>query len=175
MADETTNGAAAATDNAQQQGAQFAVQKIYLKDVSFEAPNAPQIFNEQGQPNLQLNLSQAVNSPGQDVYEVSLTLTLTCTVGEKNAYLVEVTQAGIFTLAGFEPRVLDAMLGTQCPGILFPYARQAITDLVQGGGFPPFFLQPINFDALYAESLRRRAEQQQAQGESAQQPPAGNA
>lgn len=171
MAEDISNGAA--PQDQQAQGAQFNVQKIYVKDVSFEAPNAPQIFSEQAQPQLQLNLAQKVNNLGNDAYEVLLTLTLTCTAGDKNAYLVEVTQAGIFTLAGFDARMLDAMLGTQCPNVLFPYARQAISDLVQGGGFPPFFLQPINFDMLYAENLRRRAGQQQV--DESQQPPAGNA
>ena len=169
MAEETTNGAAANAEGAQ--GAQFTIQKIYLKDVSFEAPGAPAILNEQGNPQLQLNLNQAVTPLSEGVFEVVLGLTLTCTVGEKTAYLVEVKQAGIFTLDGFDPQSLDAMLGTYCPNVLFPYARQAISDLIQGGGFPPFFLQPINFEALYADNLRRRAEQQ-AQADA---PAAGNA
>lgn len=167
MADETTNGAGAETAA---QGAQFTIQKIYLKDVSFEAPNAPAIFSEQAQPQLNLNLSQSVTGLTEGVFEVVLALTLTCTAGEKTAYLVEVKQAGIFGLNGFDAQALDAMLGTYCPNVLFPYARQTISDLVQGGGFPPFFLQPINFEALYAEGLRRRAEQQ-----AQMQQPAGNA
>ncbi len=166
MAEDTTNGAAGV------ENAQFNVQKIYVKDVSYEAPNAPQIFNEQTQPQLQLNLAQKVGKLSDGVFEVMLTLTLTCSVGDKTAYLVEVTQAGVFGLSGFDERTLDGMLGTYCPNVLFPYARQAISDLIQNGGFPPFYLQPINFDALYAEGLRRR--QQQAV-ESSQQPPAGNA
>lgn len=168
MADETTNGAVQ-DGNATPQGAQFNVQKIYLKDVSFEAPNAPAIFNDQGSPQLQLNLNQKVTGLAEGVYEVVLGLTLTCTVGDKTAYLCEVAQAGIFGMEGFDAQALDALLGTYCPNVLFPYARQTISDLIQGGGFPPFYLQPINFEALYAEGLRRRAEQ--AQGEM----PAGNA
>lgn len=170
MADETNNGAAGAAENAQ--GAQFNIQKVYLKDVSFEAPGAPAIFNEQGSPQLQLNLNQAVTNLAEGVFEVVLGLTLTCTVGEKTAYLAEVKQAGIFSLAGFEPQALDAMLGTYCPNVLFPYARQTISDLIQGGGFPPFFLQPINFEAIYADNLRRRMEQAQQQGDGQ---PVGNA
>lgn len=166
MAEDTANGAAGV------ENAQFNVQKIYVKDVSYEAPNAPQIFNEQTQPQLQLNLAQKVGKLSDGVFEVMLTLTLTCSVGDKTAYLVEVTQAGVFGLSGFDERTLDGMLGTYCPNVLFPYARQAISDLIQNGGFPPFYLQPINFDALYAEGLRRR---QQQSVESAQQPPAGNA
>jgi len=146
-----------ATDPGQ---AQFSIQKIYVKDVSFEVPNAPAIFNEQGQPELNLNLNQKVGRIGDNLFEVVLSITLTCKVGDKNVYLAEVAQAGIFGLAGFDEPTLDMMLGTYCPNVLFPYARQTVSDLVTAGGFPPFYLQPINFEALYAEGLRRRAEQQ---------------
>jgi preprotein translocase subunit SecB len=143
--------------------AQFIVQKIYVKDVSFEAPNAPAVFNDNGQPELNLSLNQKVSKVSEDVYDVVLALTLTCKMGEKTAYLAEVEQAGIFTLSGFDERSLDMMLGTYCPNVLFPYARQVVSDLISAGGFPPFFLQPINFEGLYAEGLRRRAEQAGAQ------------
>jgi len=158
MTDQTTPVAGA--DAAAQQ-AQFTVEKIYLKDVSFEAPNAPQIFNEQGQPQLNMNLNQTVARLADGFYEVVLGVTLTCMMGEKTVYLSEVQQAGIFSLAGFDDRTLDMMLGTYCPNVLFPYARQAISELISQGGFPPFYLQPINFEGLYAEGLRRRAEQAQ--------------
>ncbi len=168
MADETTNGAAAP------QGPQFNLQRIYVKDASFEAPNAPQIFQEQGQPALQLNLSQKLQTLAEGVFEVVLTISLTCTVNEKNAYLAEVQQAGIVTLNGFDAANTDGLLNTYVPNTLFPYARQAISDMVQAGGFPPYLIQPINFDQIYAETLRRRAQQQ---GDVANQitPPAGNA
>ena len=152
---------------------QFTVEKIYLKDVSFEAPNAPQIFNEQGQPQLNMNLNQKVARLADGVYEVVLGVTLTCMMGEKTVYLTEVQQAGIFSLFGFDERTLDMMLGTYCPNVLFPYARQAISELISQGGFPPFYLQPINFEGLYAEGLRRRAEQ--AQGGSVALAEGGNA
>ncbi len=155
MADETANGAA----SAQQPTAQLVVQKIYVKDASFEAPNAPLIFQQEGQPNLQLNLSQKVSTLNENLYEVVLSLTLTCTLAEKNAYLVEVQQAGIFGIVGFDQTNLEAVLSTYCPNALFPYARQMISDMVQNGGFPPYLLQPINFEQLYAEQLRRRADQ----------------
>ena len=151
---EQNNGAAGAEQ------AQFTIQKIYVKDVSFEVPGAPQIFNEPGQPQLELNLNQKVARAADTVFEVVLGITLTCKVGEKTIYLAEVEQAGLFGLAGFDERTLDMMLGTYCPNVLFPYARQAIGDLIAQGGFPPFYLQPINFEALYAEGLRRRAESQ---------------
>lgn len=172
---DTQNGAAAATPEAPQ-GPMFTVEKIYLKDVSFEAPGAPQVFSEEGQPNLQMNLSQKVQRLGERAYEVVLGVTLTCTIGDKTAYLCEVQQAGVFGLAGFDDQRLDAMLGTHCPNTLYPYARQVISDLIQGGGFPPFVLQPLNFDQLYAEGLRQRAQQQaQGNGSLADAEAAGNA
>jgi preprotein translocase subunit SecB len=158
MTDQTAPQAAGA-DAASQ--AQFTVEKIYVKDVSFEAPNAPHIFSEQGQPQLNMNLNQKVARLNAQVFEVVLGVTLTCTLGEKTVYLAEVEQAGIFGLAGFDDRTLDMMLGTYCPNVLFPYVRQSISELIVAGGFPPFYLQPINFEGLYAEGLRRRAEGQQ--------------
>ncbi len=148
-----------ADGNAQSQ-AQFTVEKIYVKDVSFEAPNAPAVFNEQGQPQLNMNLNQKVGRLEGDLFEVILGVTLTCTLNDKTVYLAEVEQAGIFGLAGFDDRTLDMMLGTYCPNVLFPYVRQSISDLITNGGFPPFYMQPINFEALYAEGLRRRADGQ---------------
>jgi len=157
MTEQTAPQADGADANAAQP--QFTVEKIYLKDVSFEAPNAPQIFNEQGQPQLNMNLNQKVARLADGVYEVVLGVTLTCMMGEKTVYLSEVQQAGIFGLVGFDERTLDMMLGTYCPNVLFPYARQSISELISQGGFPPFYLQPINFEGLYAEGLRRRTEQ----------------
>jgi preprotein translocase subunit SecB len=155
MADETANGAAGAETATP---SQFVLQKIYVKDASFEAPNAPQVFNEEGQPQLQLNLAQKVGNVGENVYEVVLTVTLTCSLAGKTAYLAEVAQAGVFAVAGFDQRNLEAILSTYCPNVLFPYARQAVGELIVNGGFPPYYLQPINFEQLYAEQLRRRAQ-----------------
>jgi preprotein translocase subunit SecB len=138
----------------------FTVEKLYVKDVSFESPGSPQVFNEAGQPQLQMNLNQKVQRLSDSAFEVSLGVTLTCTIGEKTAYLAEVEQAGVFGLSGFDDQTLDVMLGTHCPNALYPYARQTISDLISAGGFPPFVLQPINFEALYAEGLRQRAAQQ---------------
>lgn len=161
MSDQALNGGA---EPAQQPtGPQFSVEKIYVKDVSFESPKAPLVFNEQTQPQINMNLNQRVQRLGENAYEVVLGVTLTCTAGEgdgNSVYMVEVQQAGVFGLAGFEPNVLDALLGTQCPNVLYPYARQLIGELIQAGGFAPFLLQPINFDALYAEGLRQRAAKQ---------------
>lgn len=151
MADEITNGAAAP-------GAQLSLQKVYIKDVSFEVPGAPQIFQEQGQPQIQLNLAQQVGTLAENVYEVVLTVTVTCKLAEKTAYLAEVQQAGVFGVSGFDDQNREAVLATYCPNVLFPYARQVVSDLIQNGGFPPFLMQPINFESLYAEQARRRAE-----------------
>lgn len=140
--------------------AQLAVQKIYVKDASFEVPAAPAIFQEQGQPQIQLNLSQRVNNFAENTYEVVLSVTVTCKLGDKTAYLAEVQQAGVFGLVGFDADNLQAVLATYCPHTLFPYARQVIADLILQGGFPPFVLQPINFEQLYAEQARRRGEGQ---------------
>ena len=172
MSDEALNGA---TAPAAAEGPQFTVEKIYVKDVSFEVPNAPQVFNDPTQPQLQMNLNQRVQRVGDQGFEVVLGITLTCTVGEKTAYLAEVQQAGIFGLAGFDEATLDGMLGTHCPNILYPYARQTVSDLIQAGGFPPFLMQPINFEALYAEGLRQRAAQAAGNGDLASADPAGNA
>jgi preprotein translocase subunit SecB len=142
-------------------GAQLSLQKVYIKDASFEVPGAPQIFQEQGQPQVQLNLSQQVATLADSVYEVVLTVTVTCKLAEKTAYLAEVQQAGVFGMSGFDGNNRDAVLATYCPNVLFPYARQIVSDLIQNGGFPPFLLQPINFEALYAEQMRRRADGEQ--------------
>ncbi|MBS0571079.1 MAG: protein-export chaperone SecB [Proteobacteria bacterium] len=151
MADEITQATPA--DNAQ-----LSLQKVYVKDASFEVPGAPQIFQEQGQPQIQLNLQQQVGVLGENVYEVVLTVTVTCKLAEKTAYLAEVQQAGVFGVAGFDQSNRDMVLATFCPNVLFPYARTTVANLIQDGGFPPFLLQPINFEALYAEQMRRHAE-----------------
>ena len=158
---ETSPANGAATD-AQPAGQTFSLDKLYVKDVSFEAPGAPQVFATEltSQPQLQMNLAQSVQRLGDVAYEVQLDITVSCTVEDKTLYLAEVKQAGLFTLAGFDPQTLDAVLGPLCPASLYPYARQTIGDLVQAGGFLPFLMQPLNFEGLYAENLRQRAAQQ---------------
>ena len=171
MSEEHNNAVAAEANN----GPAFTVEKIYVKDVSFESPNSPVIFNENVQPELQLNLNQKVQRLSETAFEVVLGVTLSCKAGDKTAYVAEVQQAGVFGLAGFDAAGLDAMLGAHCPNILYPYARQAISELINGGGFPPFYLQPINFDALYAEGLRQRAAQQEQGALESGTETAGNA
>ncbi len=172
MSEENTNGVAAPAENTAN-GPAFTIEKIYVKDVSFESPNSPAIFGENVQPDLQLNLNQRVQRLSEQVFEVVLGVTLTCKVGDKTAYVAEVQQAGAFGLVGLEPQAIDVLLGTQCPAILFPYVRTLVSDLIQAGGFPPFYLQPINFEGLYAETLRQR--QQQGEPSLADSEPAGNA
>lgn len=154
-------------ENTQQEAVQqqFEIQKIYIKDASLEIPNAPVVFTEQWQGESNLQLGNASNQLTDDLFEVVLTVTLTTTNAGKTAYLVEVKQAGIFTLKGFSREHMGAMLGAYCPNTLFPYARETISTLVQKGGFPPVWLQPVNFDALYLQHLQ--AQQQQAGAASA--------
>lgn len=162
MAEQTNGSGAANGQAAPASQAQLNLQRVYLKDASFEAPGAPQIFQQGAQPNVELNLTQRVNQLGDTAFEVVLSVTATCKIDDKTAYLAEVQQAGLFGLSGFDAQGRDAVLSTYCPNVLFPYARQMISELVQNGGFPPFILQPINFEALYAEQVRRRAEAQDA-------------
>jgi preprotein translocase subunit SecB len=151
MAEEQNQDVAA---EGQQEQAQFQLQKIYLKDASFELPNAPQVFQEDGQVEIKMNLAQKVEKLAEGVQEVNLTVTVTATIGEKTAYLAEVQQAGIFAITGLNEQSEHAAINTLCPHTLFPYARRVITDLVADGGFPPLVLQPINFDQIYAQRMQ---------------------
>lgn len=152
--------------NAENNGPKMAFQKIYIKDVSFEAPNAPQVFQEQGQPNIKLNLNQKVDKLDGNTYEVTLTATVTCEVNEKNAYLAEVAQAGIFSMENFEEQALHQTLGIYCPNVLFPYVRQQVSELITAGGFQPLLLQPVNFEQMYQQQMQQA--QQQAASETKQ-------
>ena len=134
---------------------QFSIQKIYTKDLSFETPNSPKIFMEKWEPTIDFNLGTGVTSLDNSFYEITLSITLTVKCGEATAYLVEVNQAGIFALAGFTDQEMGPMVGSFCPNILFPYAREVISDLVAKGGFPQQILPPVNFDALYAQHLQQ--------------------
>ena len=151
MADEQNQ---VAGSEEQQPQAQFQLQKIYVKDVSFELSNAPQIFQEDGQVEIKMNLAQKVENLADNVHEIVLTVTVTANLDEKTAYLVEVQQAGIFAIQGLNEQALHAALNTLCPHTLFPYARRLITDLVADGGFPPLVLQPLNFDQIYAQRMQ---------------------
>lgn len=149
--------------------AQFQIQKIYAKDVSFEVPNGPAIFQENGQADVKMSLSQRVEALGDDVHEVALTVTITATLEEKTAYLAEVAQCGIFMIKGFPEQAMHAIVNTLCPNTLFPYARTKISQLVADGGFPSITLQPVNFEQLYHQRLQELAAEQQGNP-----PPGGN-
>lgn len=138
----------------------FSIEKIYLKDVSFEAPAAPDIFTEDWAPEINMELNTQANPINENMYEIELTITVTAKNKEKTGFLVELKQCGIFNISGMDEANLNGMLGAYCPNILFPYAREAISDLVTKGGFPQLLLAPVNFDALYAQHL------QQSEGET---------
>lgn len=157
-----------AEENQQGQAAeqQFAIQKLYLKDVSFESPNAPTVFADgEWQPEVNVQLNSTNQNIGENTYEVDLKITVTAKQGEKTAFLVEITQSGIFTIGGFPQEGLHGMLGAFCPETLFPFAREAIAELVNKGGFPQLYLAPVNFNALYTQQLQQ---QQQAASAPAQ-------
>jgi preprotein translocase subunit SecB len=134
---------------------QFSIQKIYVKDMSFETPNSPAIFTQDWKPEINLELNTQANKVNDSIHEVVLSLTVTAKLGDSTAYLAEVKQAGIFAMQGFGETELAPMLGAFCPGTLYPYARETVTDLVARGGFPQLVLAPINFDALFAQQTQR--------------------
>lgn len=150
MANEEEVQVGAETDNQQR----FHIQKIYVKDLSFETPNSPQIFSEKWKPEVNLEIRNTAKVLADDVHEVILSLTATVKIEDKVAYLIEIQQAGIFNISGFEKNNLAAMVGSYCPNILFPYAREGVSDIVSKGGFPQLVLAPVNFDSLYNQHLQ---------------------
>ncbi len=161
MTEEQTQAGGAAEEAAIP--AHFQLQKMYVRDASFELPHAPQVFKEDGAAEIKLNLSQRVNPIEGDQFEVVLTVTVEATSGDKTAYLAEVHQAGLFAIGGLNEAQQQAALNTLCPHTLFPYAARVITSMVADGGFPPLVLQPINFDQVYQQRLHEaQAQAQQA-------------
>ena len=134
-------------------GVQITLQTVYLKDCSYESPQGPRLpTNQNWEPKFQLNMNTSGDEIGPDVREVLLTITLEAKQGESTLYLVEVKQAGVFSISGASPDDLKRLIGSFCPSVLFPYAREAISDLVVKGGFPNFLLPLVNFDALLAQA-----------------------
>lgn len=156
MTEQNQNAAAEAQEGAQ---AQFNIQRIYTKDVSFETPNSPAIFQKEWTPEVKLDMDTRSNKLDENVYEVVLALTVTATIGEETAFLCEIQQAGIFSIAELEEMQMAHMLGAYCPNILFPYAREAVAGLVNRGTFPQLNLAPVNFDALFSQYMQQRAAQ----------------
>jgi preprotein translocase subunit SecB len=144
------------------QDKQILLQKIYIKDLSFESPRAPEIFGANVQANTQLNVGAKNRKLSEDTVEVTLTLTIESKDATQSLFLIEVAQAGVFTLKGYSEQERHVLLGSFCPGTLYPYAREAVADLAQKGGFPQLLLQPINFDAVYAQAMQEREAQMQA-------------
>ncbi len=135
----------------QENEAGFAIEKLYIKDASVEVPNAPKIFTNRTAPQVNVELANSATKLDDGVYEVSIKVTVTAKIEEETAFLVEVTQAGIFGIRGIPDENLEMVLAITCPNILFPYAREAISDMVTRAGFMPVLLNPINFEALYAQ------------------------
>jgi preprotein translocase subunit SecB len=134
-------------------GVQVSLQSVYLKDCSYESPNGPRLPNNQAwEPKFQLNMNTAAEEIGPDIREVLLTITLEAKQGEATLYLVEVKQAGVFSIVGASVEDLKRLIGSFCPSLLFPYAREVISDLIVKGGFPNFLLPLVNFDALFAQA-----------------------
>jgi preprotein translocase subunit SecB len=148
----------------EQPQATFQIEKIYVKDVSLEIPNAPQIFTQQAQPQVEVRLDTAATPFSEGYYEASVSATVTAKVGDKTLFLAEAVQAGIFQMRNVPPDDLRPLLGIACPTILFPYLRETISDLVVRGGFPPVLLAPVSFEALYVQRLQQ--EQQSGTADS---------
>jgi preprotein translocase subunit SecB len=151
------------TEQAQRQ---FLIQRIYVKDISFEAPNTPQIFQENWSPAINVGLGSEGKDVGNGLRELVLSVTVEAKHEDKTVFLVEVKQAGVFLVQGFSAEETDALMGIAAPNVLFPYARELVSDLVTRGSFPQFVLQPVNFEALYAQQRQAKA-QGAAQAEGA--------
>ena len=163
--DETAAAEAPAEGAAPGGDKHISISKIYLKDFSFESPLAPAIFRAgEWKPQTNLNLRSSHSDVEGDLREVVLTITVEAKEDDKTLFLVELSQAGLFEIRGYEKEEYDAIIGSFCPNILFPYAREAMANAIQKGGFPEFVLQPINFDALYVQS-RQQAAAQEAQAQ----------
>lgn len=161
MADEKQTDTEAAATTTEAPAQFFKIQRVYLKDVSYESPQTPAVFvgNTSWQPNVSLHLNTESTKLENDMYECVLTVTATVKLDEEVAYLCEIKQAGLFLIRGFDEQRLGPMLGSFCPNLLFPFAREEIASLVQKGGFPQLLLDPVNFDALYAQHVQAAAKQ----------------
>jgi len=131
----------------------FMIQKIYVKDISYEAPHTPDVFKTEWKPDVKMDLNNDSKKLAEGVYETTMKVTITTKINDSVAFLVEVTQAGIFTIKDFPQEQMGPMLGSFCPNILFPYIRETISNVIERGGFPPLYLAPINFDAVYQQQL----------------------
>jgi preprotein translocase subunit SecB len=152
---------------------QLVLQKIYVKDLSFESPKAPMVFTTNVAPQTQLNMRSNAQEVAPDTQEVTLTLTIEAKDKDTTLFLVEVAQSGIFLIQGYTADERAILIGSFCPNTLYPFAREAISDLVSKGGFPPLLLQPLNFDAIYQQAVQERAARGNAGGPAAPAPASG--
>lgn len=152
MTNEQANNASSAPE--------FTIQRVYVKDLSLECPQSPQVFQEEWQPELNLQFAMNTSTVDKTLYELILQITVTATSKEKTLFLVEIKQAGLFTLKGFTEEQIQQVLSITCPTILFPYAREAVSDLVGRAGFPPLYLAPVNFEALYMQQMQEQSEKE---------------
>ena len=149
----STNNIGAIMTESNQAEKTVAIQTIYTKDVSFEAPNSPGVFMEESiQPETKINLANTHNKIGDNSYDVSLTIKAEATYGEKTMFIAEVEQSGVFVLNGYDDEEIKDLIAVYCPSTLFPYVRETLSSLVSKGGFPALNLQPISFEALYAQA-----------------------
>jgi preprotein translocase subunit SecB len=154
-----------AEEQAQQVAQQFAVQRIFIKDVSFETPQGVEVFRQNWKPRINLEMNTRQNRIDEQNFEVVLTLSVTATQDEKTAFVAEVQQAGVFHVAGIPEGQLRQVLATVCPTILFPYARETIDSLAVRGSFPPLMLAPVNFDALYVQAVKQAQDKAQTEAQ----------
>lgn len=138
---------------------QLVLGKIYIKDMSFESPKAPEVFGSNVSPQTQLNIRSGNKDLGDNNYEVTLSLTVETKDNDTTLFLIEIVQAGVFQISGYTPEEREVVIGSFCPNTLYPFAREAISDIATKGGFPQLLLQPINFDALYAQAMQQRQQQ----------------
>ena len=146
----------------------FNIEKLFVKDLSVEVPNAPAIYLERDAPQIDVNMSTESRALGEDLYHTSITVTVTAKVADKTMFLVECTQAGIFRIQNVPQDQLPMVLGIGCPNIVFPYLRETVSDVVIRAGFPPLLLNPVNFEALFLQ--QQQAQQQAAAQEQAAAP-----
>ena len=164
--DTGDNGAASGGEKGQ---VQFRIERLFLKDSSFESPNSPEVFIKQWRPEIKVDINTRANSLGEDLQEVILTATITATLDDEMVgFIVEVQQAGIFLIQGAEPAQLSQIIGIACPNTLFPYLRESIDNLVVKGGFPALQLAQVNFEALYVQAMQEREQREQASSDGQQ-------
>lgn len=154
MSDQTRDPIPPAGADASPAQASFQIEKLYVKDLSLEVPNAPQVFMQAENPQLEIQVRNEASQFSEGLFDVTVTVTVTARAGDKTVFLAEAAQAGIFSVRGVAAEDLDPLLGIGCPTILYPYAREAISDLVTRAGFPAVVLAPVSFEQIYLERRR---------------------